>query len=165
MKLDLGLNKVRMSSSELIGATAEELQKKANEEEVTPKPFKINVPSPDEEFPHLRETKTDIYPLPMSHENQCSLMGTAVNLDIFSDEFGFPVEERKMFLPLKYSAKEFDLDRAYERFAFMKSLEMHKLQQKDYEQFLRRVGETSDRCDEDSLQPIGLDDENEISSD
>ena len=75
---------------------------------------------------------------PMSHENQCSLMGTAVNLDIFSSEFGFPVQ-KKTFFPLKWPAKEFDSYQVYERFAFMKSLEMQTLQQKDYELKLSMV--------------------------
>ena len=43
----------------------------------------------------------------------------------------------KKYLPLKQNGKEFDLDRAYERYAFMKSLEQHKLQQLQYERILR----------------------------
>ena len=47
------------------------------------------------------------------------------------------LRKKYLHLPLKQNGKEFDLDRAYERYAFMKSLEQHKLQQLQYERILR----------------------------
>ena len=97
----------------------------------------IDIRPVEEYFLHLSEDKTNIYPLPISHENQCKIVGVASNLDLFASEFGFKTSKAKKYLPHKQNGKEFDLDRAYERYAFMKSLEQHKLQQSQYERILR----------------------------
>ena len=47
----------------------------------------------------------------------------------------------KLSLPRKSAGKEFALEKAYERFAFIKSLEKHKEQQVEYESMLRRTTE------------------------
>ena len=89
------------------------------------------------EFPEFANIATKIYPLPMSHKNQNKIVGVAGNLDLFQKEFNFKCEKNKQYLPLNKSGKEFDLDRAYERYAFMKSLERHKEKQRKYEQIIR----------------------------
>ena len=66
-------------------------------------------------------------------------VGLASNLaiDLFADEFGFHKKKESKYVPLKSSGKDFALDKAYERFAFMKSLEKHKERQSEYEKILR----------------------------
>ena len=64
---------------------------------------------------------------------------------MFSDEFGFACKRDEKFLPLKCSGKDFDSDKAYKRYAFIKSLERHKEEQQKYEQLLR--GDESEHVD------------------
>ena len=146
-KLDMALNCVSESEEEIKSATNEDLQKFADAAQMRQqlplekKTYKISVPAVDEEFPELGTTKTLIYPLPISHENQCSTVGLASNLDRFSDEFGFKCKRNPKYMPKKNAGKEFALEKAYERFAFIKSLEKHKEQQAEYETMLRRKTE------------------------
>ena len=64
------------------------------------------------------------------------------NLDLFTKEFGFQSKkETKTTVPLRGTGVDFALDRAYERFAFVKSLELHKERQLEYKKILR--GETA----------------------
>ena len=110
------------------------------------------------------EDKTNIYPLPISHENQCKIVGVASSLDLFASEFGFKTNKAKKYLPLKQNGKEFDLDRAYKRYAFMESLEQHKLQQSQYERIL---GHPHDIDNQQQMVDIssGEDDTNETDDD
>ena len=146
-KLDIGLNCVTESAEKILAGTSESLQKIADAAQqklntpIEKKTYKIVVPKVDEEFPDLGNVKTQIYPLPISHENQCSTVGLASNLDRFAEEFDFKNEKNERFMPVKMSGKEFALDKAYERFAFLKSLQKHKEQQKAYESILRGTGE------------------------
>ncbi len=53
------------------------------------------------------------------------------------EEFKFQTEQdRKSYLLLKLSGKEFDLECAYKRYAFVKSLARHKEVQRKYKQIL-----------------------------
>ena len=146
-KLNVGLNYVTESAEEILGGTSESLWKIADAAQQklnTPlekKTYKIVVPKVDEEFPDLGNVKTRIFPLPISQENQCSTVGLASNLDRFAEEFGFKNEKSERFMPFKMSGKEFALGKAYERFAFLKSLQKHKEQQKEYERILKGTGE------------------------
>jgi hypothetical protein len=140
-KLDIGLNDVNVSANELRSATSEQIEGYAAAENITERKFKIEIPPVDEEFPDLGKKKTNIYPLPISHENQCKTLGVASNLQLFSDEFQFTCEQAKCYLPKRSSGDSFDLDKSYARYAFMKSLEKHKEQQAKYEQVLRREQE------------------------
>ena len=124
-KLDVGLNSVHLSKEELAEASSDVLQ--SQETESRSHLYMIDIPPVEEDFPHLSGDKTNIYPLPISHENQCKIVGVASNLDLFASEFGFKTNKAKKYLPLKQNGKEFDLDCGYERYAFMKSLEQHKL--------------------------------------
>lgn len=85
----------------------------------------------------MANKKAKIYPLPISHENQCTTLGVARNLDLFQEEFSFTCNKQERYLSLKSTGKDFDLDKAYKRFAFLKRLEQHKKHQQSYEQFLR----------------------------
>ena len=50
--------------------------------------YVIEVPKLKEEFPMLANEKSQVYPLPLSFENQCTTTGAANNLSLFS--FIFP---------------------------------------------------------------------------
>lgn len=147
-KLDLGLNKIQLSSDEIKSATNELLHSHVTSEKQNK--FVIDVPPPDEEFPHLGEKYSEIYPLPISHENQCTNYGVASNLDLFKSEFGFHTTEVKKNLSLKKNKKEYNLEHAYERYAFMKALEHHRQVQSEYERVLRGQDATDNVAFDDS---------------
>lgn len=73
-KLDIGLNSVNVSANELRSATSERIEGYAAAENQTQRKFKIEIPPVDEEFPDLGRKKTNIYPLPISHKNQCKTL-------------------------------------------------------------------------------------------
>jgi hypothetical protein len=144
--MDLALNvfpeaaeQIQSSSSDHLREMSDSAESKVNQR-VDAKQFKINIPQIEEDFPDLATKKTKIFPLPISHENQCKTVGVASNLDLFAEEFKFKSGKKSKFIHLKSCGKEFDINRAYERFAFLKSLEQHKKQQRQYESVLR--GET-----------------------
>ncbi len=91
--------------------------------------YVIEVPKLKEEFPILATEKAQVYPLPLSFENQCTIMGAANNLNLFSEEFQFPCEPVERYLPMKKNRADFDIDAAYERYAFLKTLNKHKEKQ------------------------------------
>lgn len=66
-------------------------------------------------------------------------------------------------MPIKVSGKEFALDKAYERFAFLKSLQKHKEQQETYEHILRRTGEDTEEDISDEIV-INMDEPSSTSS-
>ena len=134
-QLEFGLNHVTMDKKQLVAAVGKDLEKEACEAASSTKEFKIDIPELHQDFQIQGVTKTKIYPLPISHENQCSILGAAANLDLFAQEFGFP--QADSHIPFNRSKKEFDLERAYERYAFLKSYAKHQEQQKEYEQVLR----------------------------
>ena len=143
----MALNCVPQSEEQIKSATNEDLPEFADAAQVRQqlpmekKTYKISIPAVDEEFPELGTTKTLIYPLPISHENQCSTVGLASNLDRFSAEFGLKCDNNPKYMPKKNAVREFTLEKAYERFAFIKSLEKHKEQQAEYENMLRKTTE------------------------
>ena len=99
--------------------------------------FDIDIPAAMTEFSAFAKKATKIYPLLILHENQTKIVGVVGNLDLFQKEFNFKCEKEKQYLPLHSSGKEFDLDCAYERYAFMKPLERHKERQQQYDQIIR----------------------------
>lgn len=132
------------------------------------KQYKIIVPIIPCEFPDMAAKEAQIYPLPISHENQCTTLGAASNLDLFQKEFDFVSDKQPKFLPLQSSGKDFDLDRAYKRFAFLKSLEYHKKTQRDYEQILRGQGTVEEVTKDDGegiIVVVDQDDEEDSMSD
>ena len=112
--------------------------------------FVIDVPPLKHEFPELAAQKSQVYPLPLSFENQCTTMGTANNLSLFSEEFNFPCNPAEKYIPLKKNASNFNVEAAYERYAFLKALEKHKEKQSRYERILRKGG--GDSGDDDNVQ-------------
>ena len=157
-KLSHGLNDVSLTAQELCDASGEELKKvtdDSNQPAKANKPmFVIEVPGIPKEFPHQSQKKTTIYPLPISQEKQCMTLGMARNLDMFAEEFGFEKKMKESFLRLKKSGKDFDLDLAYTRYAFLKSMEKHKERQKVLETRLRgdnRLEESADVNDADDV--------------
>ena len=161
-KLDVALNCGLESEEGIKSGTAENLQKLADAAQARQqsptgkKTYKIDVPAVDEEFPELKNTKTEIFPLPISHENQCKTVGLASNLDRFTEEFKFKFEKNEKYMPLKDSGKEFALDKAYERFAFMKSLERHREKQATYEHILRRTTDELTVTEKDAFDEIAV---------
>ena len=152
-KLSLGLNDISLTGDQLINASGEELRKAADDfgesktKENAPK-FVICVPGIPKEFPHQAKKKTTtMYPLPISQENQCKTLGMAQNLDMFGEEFSFEKQKKKTFLQLRKSTKGFDLDAAYARYAFLKSMEKHKERQKISETRLRGDSHTEESAD------------------
>ena len=79
-KLDMALNCVPESEEQIKSAKNEDLLKFADAAQLRQrlpmekKDYKISIPAVDEEFPELGTTKTLIYPLSISHENQCTLL-------------------------------------------------------------------------------------------
>lgn len=171
-KLDLALNRVLDTHDDIVCASNAELQKmaeKAQGREQLPrneKKYIIDIPSPDEEFPHLATTKANIYPLPVSHENQCSTVGLAGNLDKFTEEFKFLSQSQtnSKCIPVRKSGKSFAIEKAYEPFAFMKSLERHKEQQSNYERILRRTLDSNYSEETDRVNEIVVAIDDDVSS-
>ena len=113
----------------------------------------------------MAKTKTSIYPLPISHENQCTTVGLAGNLDKFMEEFSFHSQENQQYMPVRKSGKAFAIDKAYERFAFIKSLEKHKEQQAYYDTILRRTLDESSSEETQTFDEVGVMVEETVSSD
>ncbi len=151
-KMDLVLNVfsespelIQSASNEHLKEIADSADSKINKGHGS-KQFKINIPPIEEDFPDISTKKTKIFPLPISHENQCKTVGVASNLDLFKNEFGFESHKKSKFMPLKSCGREFDLNKAYGRFEFLKSLEQHRKQQRQYENVLRGDVEKLGEC-------------------
>ena len=124
--MDVAFNDVNISKDQLKSMTSEDSQRESCVPEQSaegPKQYKIVVPAIPCEFPDMAVKEAKMYPLPISHENQYTTLGVASNLDIFQKEFDFVSEKTQKYLPLQSSGEDFDLDKAYKRFAFLKSLE------------------------------------------
>ena len=134
-KLNLGLNQVPLTASELKDAGIDKLKEISEKEKQESTKYVFKIPEQPHEFPHLSTSITKVYPLPISHENQCKTLGLGRNLDLFSEEFGFESNKIPKFLPLKRSKKEFDLELGYTRFAFLKAMDRHKEQQKNFRNY------------------------------
>jgi hypothetical protein len=169
-KMDVAFNTVNVTKEQLRNMRSEDLQRVLSQslESETSKQYKIVVPRIPCEFPDMAAKEAQIYPLPISHENQCTTLGAASNLDLFQKEFDFVSYKQPKFLPLQSSGKDFDLDRAYKRFAFLKSLEYHKKTQRDYEQILHGKGtveEITENDDEEIIAVVNQDNEEDSMSD
>ena len=138
-KMDLAFNLVHITGEELKQMSSTDVKNVSEqpvpEDHVT---FVIKVPELKKEFPALASQKSKVYPLPLSFENQCTTMGAAINLSLFREEFKFPCETKQRYLPLSKNNAEYNLDAAYERHAFPKTLSKHKENQTRYENILRR---------------------------
>lgn len=169
-KIDIAFNTVNATKEQLKNMRSDDLQRQSSKiiESEESKQYKIIVPIIPCEFPDMAAKEAQIYPLPISHENQCTTLGAASNLDLFQKEFDFVSDKQPKFLPLQSSGKDFDLDRAYKRFAFLKSLEYHKKTQRDYEQILRGQGTVEEVTKDDGegiIVVVDQDDEEDSMSD
>ena len=156
-KMDNALNYVTLSKKDLTCATDDFLKEYSAGQSPT---YEIDVPAAITEFPEFSSAATKIYPLPISHKNQTKIVGVAGNLDLFQKEFNFKCEKDKQYLPLHSSGKDFDLDRAYERYTFMKSLERDKEKQRRYEQIIRH-----EPVDDEAVLEDGQSSESDVSED
>ncbi len=95
--------------------------------------FVIEVPELKQQFPELANEKSKVYPLPLSFENQCTIMGAPNNLSLFSEEFNFPCKSIERYIPMRKTTADFNVDDAYERFSFLKVLDKHKDKEVCYE--------------------------------
>ena len=142
-KMHLALNLVHNSSEEIQQMDSTEVKRVA-EKALTSDPgdmkYFIEVLKLKEEFPMLASEKSQVYPLPLSFENQCTTMGAANNLSLFSEEFKFPCDPVERYIPVKKNSTGFDVDAAYERFAFLRTLSKHNEKQARYENILRKRG-------------------------
>ena len=149
-KMNLALNVVAIEPSDLKSMSSEKM-KEITETTPSTRKYEIDVPRTPEEFPDMGTKAAEIYPLPISHENQCTTLGVARNLDLFQEEFGFKSHKEAKYLPLTNSGKKFDLDQAYKRFAFLKKLEKHKEEQQKYEETLRGFSSTLEHSVDEEL--------------
>lgn len=81
---------------------------------------------------------------------------------MFADEFGFLSEKKTKFLPFKKVNKEFDLDQAYSRFAFLKAMDRHREKQKILDATLRGNSVQEEDC---NLVYLEENDQDSVSSD
>ena len=88
--------------------------------------YAISIPAPEEDFPEFSTKTLAMFPLPISHENLCTIAGAASNLELFAGEFDFKAQKQKKFLPLKQGGKEFNLDQAYQNLHLIKCLNSTK---------------------------------------
>lgn len=147
-KMDLAFNMLHVTGNEL------KLMHTSDVKNLSEKPvpenhatFAIKVPELKHEFPTLATQKSKVFPLPLSFENQCTTTGAANNLTLFSEEFKFPCKIEKRYLPMTKGKSEFNLDAAYERHAFLKTLSKHKEKQRRYESILRRKEHETENVD------------------
>ena len=68
-KLDLGLNRIQMSKQEILSSNGEALQKEAVAEQSRRLFIILDIPSIPEEFPDQSNATSQMFPLPLSHEN------------------------------------------------------------------------------------------------
>lgn len=149
--MDVAFNLVPCTIDELKNKTSTDIKSIAeNDVDDKTNTFVIDVPPLKHEFPELAGQKSQVYPLPLSFENQCTTMGTANNLSLFSEEFNFPCKPAEKYIPMRKNAASFNLEAAYERYAFLKSLDKHKEKQSRYESILREGGGESG--DKDNAQ-------------
>ena len=135
--MDLALNTVNIDKSALKSMSSEKMKESTSAEASSTKKYEIDVPRVPDEFPDMGNKAADIYPLPLSHENQCTTIGVANNLEMFQEEFDFKSNKNVKYLPLKSSGKSLIWNRAYKRFAFLRKLDRHKEQQEKYANTLR----------------------------
>ncbi len=109
--MHFALNLVPNSSDELQQMDSTEIKGVVDKALSDPGDMKyvIEVPKLKEEFPMLATEKSQVYPLPLSFENQCITMGAANNLNLFSEEFQFPCEPVERYLPMKKSSADLTL--------------------------------------------------------
>jgi hypothetical protein len=111
--------------------------------------------------------EAQIYPLPISHENQCTTLGAASNLDLFKNNLILSLTNSRnssFFKPLEKISNLTERTNGL----LLKSLEYHKKTQRDYEHILRgkcTVEEITENDDEEIIAVVNQDDEEDSMSD
>ena len=77
--------------------------------------------------------KTDVLNLPLSLEDNSTLLGTAALFETFCKEFNIPCENLVEYIEFDENKKEFNIKSARERSLFLKSFEEHAIVMKDIE--------------------------------
>ena len=149
-KMHLAFNLVPHTSEQLQQMDSTEIKAVADNVGDPSDKFVIEVPELKQEFPELANEKSKVYPLPLSFENQCTTMGAANNLSLFSEEFNFPCESTERYIPMRKTTADFNVDAAYERYSFLKLLDKHKEKQVRYENILRRRGSETNESGENA---------------
>ena len=82
--------------------------------------YKITIPPVEEFCKKMQSTeKSDVINLPLSLEDNSTLIGTAAILDIFAKEFAIPQGRSSHYIEFNNATKEFDLKSARERYHFI----------------------------------------------
>ena len=83
--MDIAFNTVNATKEQLKNMRSDNLQRQSSKtlESEESKQYKIIVPSIPCEFPDMAAKEAQIYPLPISHENQCTTLGATTAFWIF----------------------------------------------------------------------------------
>lgn len=110
--------------------------------------------------------KTNVCNLPLSLEDNSTLLGTAALFETFSKELDIPCDDLNDYIEFDENSKEFNIASARDRLLFLKSLQEHRNQMKNLEKqmttyekeieeteldFHERESEHSDDSDSDAL--------------
>ena len=103
--MDITFNTVNATKEQLKNMRSDNLQRQSSKtlESEESKQYKIIAPSIPCEFPDMAAKEPQIYPLPISHENQCTTLGATSNLDLFQKEFDFVSDKQPKFFLLRSS--------------------------------------------------------------
>ena len=77
--------------------------------------------------------RTDVINLPLSLEDNSTLLGTAALFETFSKEFDIPCDNLTEYIEFDENKKQFNIKSARERSLFLRSLEEHRIVMKDME--------------------------------
>jgi hypothetical protein len=103
--------------------------------------------------------KTDVINLPLSLEDNSTLLGTAALFETFVKEFDISCDNLTEYIEFDESKKQFNIKSARERSLFLKSLEEHRIVMKDLEKQMTTPG----RDIEETEIPVHIQDMSENS--
>ena len=77
--------------------------------------------------------RTDVINLPLSPEDNSTLLGTAALFETFSKEFDIPCDNLTEYIEFDENKKQFNIKSTRERSLFLRCLEEHRIVMKDME--------------------------------
>ena len=86
---------MEIGKQEIVTWYSEALQKEALAAESGKPLIILDIPPVAEEFPDQSHETSKMFPLPLSHKNQCTNVEAASNLELFADEFKFSGKKEK----------------------------------------------------------------------
>jgi hypothetical protein len=116
------------------------------------KQLKIDVPLKQDLCQKSQTSKTEVFNLPLSLEDNSTLNGTASIFNEFAKEFSFPCLT-KSEIPFNKSEKKFDLHAGRKQFDFMRSVELHHAQMNEFEKQLKSIEKGLDGVTVEDLPP------------